>query len=248
MRTDKTRTVEIKSMLVNNNWAEKNYKFFAELEDSLPDLINIDMAGGESFLVKQFDKVVQLAASKGYSKQIRLHYNTNGSIFPNNQILQWSNFREIDLALSIDNIGQRFELERGGSWSTVESNIEQFLSLNLDNLKIYIMPTVNIQNVYYIPELVEWAKLLGLPVVFNYLNRPFAFSIDYATEDFKQLLIEKYKNYTHPELISISNRIQSCCGSDGSEFIKETKRLDLIRRQSFQETHPEVAKAMGYSV
>jgi MoaA/NifB/PqqE/SkfB family radical SAM enzyme len=249
MRSDKTKTVEIKSMLVTNSWAEKNYKFFAELEDALPNLVNIDMAGGESFLVKQFDRVVQLAVSTGYSKQMRLHYNTNGSIFPEKQILQWGNFKKIDLALSIDNIGQRFELERGGSWSTVENNIKKFLSLNLDNLIIYIMPTVNIQNVYYIPELVEWARSMGLSVVFNYLSQPIAFNIDYATTNFKQLLIEKYKNYTHPELVSISNRIQSCRGSNGSEFIKETKRLDLLRGgQSFQETHPEVAKAMGYSV
>jgi hypothetical protein len=138
MRSDKTKTVEIKSMLVTNSWAEKNYKFFAELEDALPNLVNIDMAGGESFLVKQFDRVVQLAVSTGYSKQMRLHYNTNGSIFPEKQILQWGNFKKIDLALSIDNIGQRFELERGGSWSTVENNIKKFLSLNLDNLIIYI--------------------------------------------------------------------------------------------------------------
>ena len=248
MRAYPEKTIEIKNMLLKNKWADSTTSFFIDLENALPDLVNINMVGGEPFLVKQFDRILELAVEHGYSQQIRLHYNSNGSIFPNKQVAVWSKFRQIDLALSIDNIGDRFELERGGAWVKVESNIKQFLKLDLPNLNIYIMPTVNIQNVYYIPELLEWATPLGLKVVFNYLDYPPEFNINYLTKDCKRLVVEKYKKYTHTELAAIAKRVEECEGSDGSMFVNKMSRFDTLRGQSFKETHPEVAKAMGYSI
>lgn len=248
IKTNPNRLFEIKSILDKTKWPESNPTFFIDLEEALPNLTNINMIGGEPFLVKEFDRIMRLATDGGYANQIRLHYNSNGSIFPTNQVATWSQFKEIDLALSIDNIGSRFELERGGNWLEIENNIKKFLDLKLSNLNIYIMPTVNIQNVYYLPELFEWASALKLPVMCNYLDHPIAFNIDYLTNEFKELIIEKYKNYTHPDLISIANRVKNCKGSDGSMFVAEVSKFDQMRKQSFQITHPEVAKAMGYSI
>jgi molybdenum cofactor biosynthesis enzyme MoaA len=235
-------------MLAKNKWTDSTTTFFVDLENALPDLTNIDMLGGETFLVKQFDKIIKLAVQGGHSKQIRLHYNSNGSIFPKQQVTMWRQFKQVDLAISIDNIGQRFEIERGGMWNEVENNIKQFLALGLPNLNVYIMPTVNIQNVFYIPELVDWARSLGLQIVFSYLDYPTAFNINYLTEECKQLVVKKYKKYTHPELVAIAKRVEESKGSDGSMFVAEVTRLDALRNQSFQKTHPEIAFAMGYRV
>ena len=247
IKTYPERTFEIKNMLTKNKWAsDDSITFFDDLERALPNLENIDMIGGEPFLVKKFDRIVEAAVKNGYSSRIRLHYNSNGSIFPDSQTKLWSKFKQIDLALSIDNIGERFELERGGSWPDVTNNIKKFLELNLPNLNVYIMPTINVQNVFYIPELLEWAASLELNVVFGYLESPLAFNVDYLTTECKQLIVEKYKRYNHTELNAIAVRIQNSKGSDGSMFVQEATRLDNIRGQSFQTTHPEVAKAMGY--
>jgi len=233
--------------MIKNKWTDDDtITFFDDLEHALPDLENIDMTGGETFLVKKIDKIVHTAVKSGHSSHIRLHYNSNGSIFPNNQAKLWNKFKQVDLALSIDNTGEQFELERGGIWLDVENNIKKFLELNLPNLNIYIMPTVNIQNVFYMPELLEWATSLKLNTTFNYLEAPMAFNIDYLTTECKQLVVEKYKRYSHPELDAIAIRIENSKGSDGIMFVNEVTRLDGIRSQSFQKTHPEVAKAMGY--
>jgi hypothetical protein len=247
IKTYPEKTFKIKNMLTKNKWTDDDtITFFDDLEHALPDLENIDMMGGETFLVKKFDRIVEAAVKNGHSSHIRLHYNSNGSIFPNNQTKLWDKFKQVDLALSIDNTGEQFELERGGSWQDVKNNIKKFLELNLPNLNVYVMPTINIQNVFYMPELLEWASSLKLTVVFNYLEFPKAFNIDYLTTECKQLVVEKYKKYNHPELDAIAIRIENSTGSDGTWFVDEVTRLDNIRNQSFQKTHPEVAKAMGY--
>ena len=60
----------------------------------------------------------------------------------------WNEFKNIDIAMSIDDIGSRFEHERGGVWNKVEQNIIQFH--NLPNTNVYLYPVINIQNILYI--------------------------------------------------------------------------------------------------
>jgi hypothetical protein len=35
-------------------------------------------------------------------------------------------------------------------------------------------------------------------------------------------------------------------GSDGIEFLEKMQRTDAYRKQNFKDTHPEIARAMGY--
>ena len=35
-------------------------------------------------------------------------------------------------------------------------------------------------------------------------------------------------------------------GSDGQEFLRQMQQTDAYRKQKFQDTHPEIAEAMGY--
>ncbi len=217
-----------------------------QLINLLPDLKNIDMYGGEPFLIKRFDSLLITAVKQGHAKNIRLHYNTNGSVYPQQLIPHWQHFQHVDIQVSIDNIGKRFELERGGTWSAVEQNIKKMLDLNLSNLTISIMPTINIMNVFYIGELVDWAKSLGLNVNPLYVYHPAEFSIKNLTKDAKELITKKYQNHDWPELSSILETINNCPDSNGISFVNKTRHFDSIRQENFAETHPEIANAMGY--
>ena len=42
------------------------------------------------------------------------------------------------------------------------------------------------------------------------------------------------------------NFIENGPGSDGTEFLDKMQRTDSYRKQNFVDTHPEIAKAMGY--
>lgn len=227
------------------NWAESNSVIINEIFSLLPSLTNIDMYGGEPFLIKPLNQLLQQAVEQQQAQHIRLHYNSNGSVYPTQLIEYWKHFKHIDIQFSIDNVGKRFELERGGSWDQVQSNICKLLDLALPNLKISIMPTVSIMNILYLDELLEWANTLELPVNPNYLDSPKAFGIKNLTWSAKKLILEKFQNHPWPEMSNILTTIKLSPDSDGTKFIEITKHFDCIRKQNFSATHPEIAHAMG---
>lgn len=230
---------------VSSDWIDLD-QHVDQLVDLLPGLRNIDMYGGEPFLIKKFNLLLQHAVDQDHAGHIRLHYNTNGSIYPKNLIPYWKQFEHIDLQVSIDNIGTRFELERGGSWDEVENNIKKLLTLDLSNLSISIMPAISIMNVFYLDELIAWAKSLNLPIHPQFVKNPAEFSIQNLTKLAKEQLLEKYKNYNWPEMHNILASIVHCPDSDGIDFTNKIKWFDLVRRENFANTHAEIAKAMGY--
>lgn len=230
----------------NYNWAEDDSKTVNEIANLLPNLSNLDLYGGEPFLIKPLLKLIEQAVELGHAKNIRLHYNSNGSIYPANLIEHWKKFRHVDIHFSIDNVGARFELERGGTWSQVESNIRNLLKLNLPNLKISVMPTISIMNIFYIDELLSWAGDLDLPVNPLYVSWPEGFALKNLTAEAKTLIVNKFKHHPWPEMKNILNHITSLPDSDGQEFLKLCKHFDSIRNQNFADSHFEIAKAMGY--
>ena len=228
------------------NWAESDSRTINEIIELLPTLTNIDSYGGEPFLIKPLLKLIEHAVSRGYAKNIRLHYNSNGSVYPEKFINYWKQFKHVDIHFSIDNIGTRFELERGGSWNQVDSNINQLINLKLPNVKISIMPAISIMNIFYINELLQWASELSLPVNPLYVTDPVGFNLKHLTVDAKNLIINKFQNHPWPEMKNILNYIKSVPNSDGQEFIKLCKHFDHLRNQNFANSHPEVATTMGY--
>lgn len=227
-------------------WPDSSPQVFEEILSLLPSLINIDMYGGEPFLIKNLHRLVQQAVEQDQAKHIRLHYNSNGSVYPSHLLPYWKHFKHIDIHFSIDNIGERFELERGGQWAEVEANIRQLLDLDMPNLKISLMPTVNVMNVFYLDELLDWAHSLNLPVNLNYLIGPAEFNIQNLTTAAKKIVVEKFSNHPNAEVIKMLAVIQAAPDSDGKDFINRNKHFDHIRGQNFSNTHRDIAQAMGY--
>lgn len=231
--------------VATENWIDHD-EYADQLINLLPNLKNIDMYGGEPFLIKKFNSILKTAIDKNYASGIRLHYNTNGSIYPENLIEHWKHFRHIDIQISIDNIGQRFELERGGSWPDVENNIKKLLTLNLPNATIGIMPSISIMNVFYIGELLDWAESLGLTVNPIYVSYPEEFSIKNLTKHAKEIITKKYQNHSWPEMKHILATIESTPNNNGINFINKIQYFDSIRKENFSKSHSEIANAMGY--
>ena len=108
------------------------------------------------------------------------------------------------------------------------------------------MPAINIMNVFYIDELLNWAKSLNLKVNPIYVHSPTEFSIKSLTKSAKEILTTKYQNYDWPEIRNILDSINSYPDNNGKEFVDKTRYFDNIRNENFSKTHPEIAKAMGY--
>lgn len=226
-------------------WSESQ-QFISQMHELLPELNNIDMYGGEPFLIKKFSEVLKTAVDTGVAKNIRLHYNSNGSIWPDRFVEYWPHFQQVDIHFSIDDVGDRFSLQRGGSWQDVEANILRIKNLNFPNMSISIMPSLNIMNVLYINEVVEWARRHDFQIFFNHVTVPAEFGLASLTQEAKNLILAKHKNNVWPEIQEIVKYIESSPTNNANEFCNKTKWFDTVRGENFSETHPEIAKAMGY--
>ena len=243
--TDPLSIIKIKNTILNGKWSD-DIRFVSQLEVLLPQLTNLDLYGGEPFLLKHLPIILQKAIDLNVAKNIRLHFNSNGSVFPDKLIPLFKQFKEIDIALSIDNIGGRFELERGGAWDEIEKNVVKFVALQQSNIRTYIFPTINIQNVLYFEELLDWADHIGIEVTYNLLHSPEYLSINYMTDQAKQLVINRFCNSKHTTLKTIANQVDNSKGSNGEKFVWHMKEYDRRRSEDFQTTHKEIAHAMGY--
>ena len=233
-----------KALIVQENWGESQ-NFIDQVIRHLDDIKNIDMYGGEPFLIKKFKKVLELAVEKNYAKDIRLHYNSNGSIWPDHLVSLWPNFRQVDIHFSIDAVGKQFELQRGGSWSEVEDNILRLKNLELPNLSISIMPTISIMNVYYIDKVYDWASAHQFPIFVSHV-RGVGLELQNLTAEAKQIIVEKYEKHPWSELQNLVKIIQTLPDSDGADFRNKIQWFDQVRKENFAADHAEIAKAMGY--
>ena len=244
--TNPESKLRIQQLIDDSRWFENSEKFIQEFEELLCQIENLDFYGGEPFLLKNLNTVLSKAIKLGQAHHIRLHFNTNGSIFPAHLLDTFKKFKHVDLAISLDCIGGRFEYERGGVWTEIEENIKKLSQLTDDQFNVYLFPTVNIQNVLYLDELYSWAQSNGLKIFLNFLEEPQLMSIDCMTQAAKDLVFAKFQNSDIPELQNIANRVKKSPGNDGKKFIEYMQQLDNWRNESFSLAHTEIANAMGY--
>ena len=229
--------------------------FWNNLRELLPNIKYIEFTGGEPWLIKEHFALLEFAVAQGYSKNIDIHYNTNGTVMPD-ELWMWQHFGRVDIAFSIDNVNDRFEYERYGAvWDEVTENIDTIHRLRdqWSNITTQLCFTVNIQNVYYLDELLAWADTKGFNnIYFNMMHSPDHMSVQRMTPDAKELVLNKLKTvfwtsqFYQKEIDSIINFIELGPGSDGQEFMFKMQRTDAHRKQNFTDTHPEIARAMGY--
>lgn len=232
-------------MVPQSKWSESDV-FVNQINSLLPQLINIDMYGGEPFLIKKFLNVLKKAVDTDVAKNIRLHYNTNGSIWPGEFIEHWPYFKEVDIHFSIDAIGNQFNLQRGGNWQEVEGNILRIKNLNFPNMKFSVMPSISLLNVFYIDQVLEWSAKHDFQVFVTHISVPPEFALTNLTADAKKIILDKYQNTPWPEMQKILMLIKNIPPTDGKSFCNKIQWYDSVRKENFAESHPEIAKAMGY--
>jgi len=238
--------------LTDGAWPRESPIFWENLKALLPNIKYFEFTGGEPFLIEQHFELLRYAVEQGYAKNIEIHYNTNGTVFPEAAKL-WAEFKHVEVAFSIDNTNARFEYERyGADWDEVNANIAKFSAMRNAKFSTQLCLTVNIQNVYYLPEMCEWINTQEFDhIYFNMLHDPNHMCISKMTPEAQTLVIDRLTahNFTSDiktEIMRIIKFIQNGTGSDGIEFLTKMKQTDEYRSQSFLDTHNEIARAMGY--
>jgi len=84
------------------------------------------------------------------------------------------------------------------------------------------------------------------------LHGPDHMSVQSMTPAARDLVLNKLKymfrtdHKYHQDIQGVINFIEQGSGSDGAEFCRRMRQTDQHRNQCFADTHPEIARAMGY--
>ena len=127
----------------------KHFKFYKQnfvndFISSAPNVIHIDISGGEPFLsgTKEQKQLLKHYIDRGHASKVALHYTTNVTIFPDQEWWEmWSHFQEIDLQFSLDGIDTQCEYIRYPAvWSEIFENIKKYLEIGkkLNNFRISV--------------------------------------------------------------------------------------------------------------
>jgi organic radical activating enzyme len=228
--TDKIVDTPNESIL--NSWADK--------------LIQVEMTGGEPMTSSENLKILSMLSTIQNAQNITLLLNTNTTFYNPRVIDYFKAFKQTQLFLSIDDIGERIEYQRYPcDWSLLEANIQKYqqLSLEFSNIKPILFCTVSNFNVFYLNEYLAWAKTYNLPIYWNILSNDDCFSIKNLPHHVKTILREKL---TDPTFNNIRNYLDLEFNRYSFEtFLIRVNTFDNYRKQSFQKVFPEWANLLN---
>jgi radical SAM protein with 4Fe4S-binding SPASM domain len=222
--------------------------FVDDILNFSPNIIHLDIPGGEPFLsgVVQQQELLTRLIDQGRAKDIAIHYTTNATSWPNERWWKlWSNFREIDMQISIDGINERFKYIRyPADWDSVSRhvNLYQEIETRFQQLRISISHTVSAYNIYYLPEFLDWCERQGLPRPWlGRLHNPVHMRPSVWLDTAKQFIINRLSQgnedaRTWSELMANSDDSQHF-----DLFRQRVKWHDQYRGLNFSDTFPEMA-------
>ena len=243
-------------MLRAGAWPRENPRFWTEIEQVSEHIQYIEFTGGEPFMIQEHFDLLQGLVDRGLAHQIEIHYNTNGTQYPELAHTIWQHFRHVEIAVSIDDVGARFEYQRTGAvWTQVEANIARFKHLRSQytNISLQVCSTVNVFNVLYLPELAAWNSAQGFDYVYwNMMHEAYYFSISTLPEAAKSAITMKLRNSgsasdaAQTEFNRIVDFMNGGVSLDGQLLRMKIADLDRKRNQDLRVVEPELAELIGY--
>ena len=190
-------------------WPKTNEHFWKDIDTHLQNIEKLEFFGGEPLMIERHYEILQRCIELGIAKNISLSYNTNGSIFPEDKIQLWEQFKKVEIFLSIDDINERFEYIRfPGNFTEVITNLGHFSKLNKNIFSIGIFQTISIFNIMHMAELtklpsnINWNYLGQLKS--NQVNNTFLeydmFFFPTLGENFGYVILESLSNFCSPLL------------------------------------------------
>lgn len=225
--------------------------FVEELLSSISEsLIQVDIPGGEPLLSipDEQKKFLEGLIDSGRSKEITLHYTTNISKFPSRELWHlWKQFKQVELQLSIDGLGEKFEYIRyPADWATTVNNIQQYQyqRLKQDNIRLSVSHTLSIFNIYYLDEFLTWTQNQRLPRPWiGRVHDPDFLRCTVWPQQYKKQLIDRLQSSQHTECHTWANLIMSHDDSElYPQFQQFVRRHDQYRGLDFALVFPESAK------
>lgn len=143
----------------NRSNIDQNEKLWQSLSEIDHKLNRLYVTGGEPFIIKNLWKYIKSIVDKGHAKNINFWCSTNVSMISDEQLELLSEFKHVNLGLSIDAAGRTNDYLRFGSdWSLIETNLRKLIDFKKQkgNIRISLVPVIHALNITEIDKLIAW--------------------------------------------------------------------------------------------
>lgn len=248
-RTEEEKLIKIFSEIIVHKHQQfyKDANFIQQILDRTENVMHVEFAGGEPFIAGIDEHLLFLdAIIANRPGDVTLHYVTNTTTFPDDRFWQrWSQFKKVDIQLSIDGIGPQFEYNRWpANWEQCLINIKKYQESQSGNMQLSISHCVSMFTVYYLPEFINWCQTQGLPDPYlGPVVRPEQYAITVFPNSVKTVIAEKLKQHKLDHIVNL------LWTKDDSQLFDKFRNyvimLDKQRNQSFAQTFPELNQLIG---
>ena len=231
------------------------------IENILSDDIDlVYFAGGEPLITPYHYQLIEKLISMGISNDINLRYNTNLSTLKYKKIdlaERWSHFKSVEIAASIDMMGERAELHRYGTdWKKISQHLHT-VRFDIPNVSLTPQITITALSIGYLPELLtyfvdELEFTNEDKIYFNMALWPENLNPQLLPKSIKELYTNKLQSFLdNTEYRSLCEPVINSTLTEMNEVDKSDKfedmtyylnQLDNIRPTNWKVLWPEIAK------
>lgn len=236
----------------NQPWWGGDEVMFDEILSEPETLKYIIFQGGEPFLVKEFDRILDLLIERGVAANVTFEIVSNLTSLKDSTIAKLAQLKEVLLEVSIDGIADVLEYIRyPAKWSEIQANIARVIGL--PNLRLTFTTAVQIYNLHHIPDVLRYCDAHDIDVHTHFLVGPRYLNVLVLPPAARQAALDQLREYLAGERVRAANRgsaeymitflTQHAATYYREEFdslVKFTNDLDVSRNQSFRETYPDL--------
>lgn len=227
----------------------KDDSFLHQIKDLSHNLVHLEISGGEPFFASA-DIHKRFLRSLPNPEKIKIHYITNATVFPDREFWEiWRDFRHIDIQLSLDAVGRKFEyLRYPAVWAQVLENVRRYQQH--DHIQISISHTVSWINILYLPEFLAWCQEQGLPKPYlGPVASPIHLNLKCLPPEIKEKIRHRLDSF---KTESIRNMLNHMDQEDLSQQWPKAREwidmLDQARSMDFGIVFPEIQELLDGSI
>jgi organic radical activating enzyme len=223
---------------IRNSFNQNNTEFWDTFVEWLPNMVFVDIYGGEPFLNPALFNALERVADAGQSHNTALQFHTNLTMFNPHYLKILSKFKSVKIGLSIDSDQVR-ELEYiryPVKADLVFDNLEKFKQIHQQyhNINLSINITVSPLNVFNITKIKTNLTKYKLPTGLNIVTSPGEYDIRHIPLPVRKIIARQ-----NPNIAKFIMQTVPGCDIYWPKFWQHTKDLDQLRGQSFEDTFPE---------
>lgn len=253
------------SFAINNTSQFKNINsaidFLDYYHDQLDDLRTIWITGGEPLLDDTLYDVCDVLTSFGRPEEISIVITTNGSKLDIDKLAELSHFKRIEIDISLDAVGDRFEYMRSNglvTWEQISKTVLDVYEFKKDNpwLVMSLNASYQLYNADNIYDFIKFAAPIS-DMNLRVLTGPRYYQLAHASDsiknearaqikralkDFSSILTDRHRG----RLSDINKMIDRDRNEDyWQEFVQVTNEVDEYRDMHLKDYYPKLAEEVN---